>query len=237
MIPAVDALDGQVVRLARGSYDAVTRYGSDPAAQLKAWQAMGAELVHVVDLAAAKSGLRDAELLRSLGDAGVPFQLGGGIRSAADAAAVASAGAQRVVVGTAAVWSPATLDEILRSVGPQRVVAALDVLDGRARGEGWLDDGADVGAVARRLADQGVVRALVTGIRSDGMMTGPDLEVLAAVRTAAPGMALIGSGGVGRLDDLGALREAGAEAAIVGRALYEERFTLPEAIAAAQSAE
>lgn len=236
VIPAIDILDGQVVRLARGSYDAVTRYGEDPAAQLRAWGSLGADLVHVVDLGAARSGVRDGALAQELGASGVRFQLGGGIRTAADAVAVLEAGAERVVVGTAAVWSPAALRAILDAAGPARVVAALDVLGGRARGAGWLDDGVAVAEVSSRLADQGVVRALVTGIGGDGMMTGPDLEVLATVRAAAPSMALIGSGGVGALEDLAALRLAGAEAAVVGRALYESRFSLADAIAvAAQS--
>ena len=232
VIPAVDVLNGQVVRLARGSYDDVTRYGSDPAAQIQAWAALGARLVHVVDLEAARSGRRDVKLLQSLGDTGVAFQFGGGIRTAGDAALAIAAGASRVVVGTAAVWDPAALTAILEAVGHADVVAALDVALGHARGVGWQDEGAPVEEVVERLVSQGVQRALVTGIASDGMMSGPDLDLLARMRAAAPGFVLIGSGGVGSIADLIALRDAGAEGAIVGRALYEHRFTLPEAIEA-----
>ena len=232
VIPAVDVLNGQVVRLARGSYDDVTWYGSDPAAQVKAWSALGVTLVHVVDLDAARSGRRDMKLLRSLGESGVALQVGGGIRTAEDAALAIAAGASRVVVGTAAVWDPEALAAILEAVGNANVVTALDVALGRARGTGWRDEGAPVQEVAERLAAQGVQRALVTGIGSDGMMSGPDLELLARVRAAAPEFALIGSGGVGSVADLIALRDAGAEGAIVGRALYEHRFTLPEALEA-----
>ncbi len=233
VIPAIDVLEGHVVRLARGSYGDVTRYGENPAAQLAAWSALGAGIVHVVDLGAARSGGRDRALPRALGATGLPFQIGGGIRTTDDALDAVFAGAARVVVGTAAVWEPGAIDAMVGAVGADRIVAALDVASGRARGAGWLDEGMPLAEVAARLAAQGVVRALVTGIEGDGMMTGPDLEVLDVVRRAAPAMDLIGSGGVGTLADLVALRDAGAEAAIVGRALYEERFTLAQAMAAA----
>ncbi len=143
-----------------------------------------------------------------------------------------AAGASRVVVGTVAVWDPEALAAILEAVGNANVVAALDVALGRARGTGWRDEGAPVEEVTQRLVAQGVERALVTGIGRDGMMSGPDLGLLASVRGAAPEIALLGSGGVGSVADLIALRDAGAEGAVVGRALYEHRFTLPEALEA-----
>lgn len=230
VIPAVDVLDGEVVRLMRGSYDDVTRYGSDPAGRLEAWGSRGASLVHVVDLAAARSGRRDEKLILNLARTGVPFQIGGGIRGPAEAAGALDDGASRVVVGTAAVWSPAILDSILDAVGASRVVVAIDVADGYARGTGWTDEGEPVAEVAARIAEQGVHRALVTGIAGDGTLAGPDLGLLSGVRAAAPRLGLIGSGGVGSLDDLVALRDAGAEGAIVGRALYEGRFSLRAAL-------
>jgi phosphoribosylformimino-5-aminoimidazole carboxamide ribotide isomerase len=232
VIPAVDVLGGAVVRLARGSYDDVTRYASDPVEALVRWAAEGAELVHVVDLAGARDGLHPGELVSRLAAAGVAFQIGGGIRTVADAVAAVAGGAARVVVGTAAVWDTATVEEMVGALGEERVVAALDVREGRARGAGWRDGGLPVAEAAQRLASAGVGRALVTGIGGDGMMTGPDLALLATVAEAAPRLALIGSGGVGTLADLVALRDAGAEAAIVGRALYEGRFTLAEAMGA-----
>lgn len=230
VIPAVDVLDGEVVRLMRGSYDDVTRYGSDAAGRLEVWGARGASLVHVVDLGAARNGLRDETLTRTLARTGVPFQIGGGIRGPADAEAALADGAFRVVIGTAAISSPEVLDSILEAVGASRVVVAMDVADGRARGTGWTDHGEPVVEVASRIESQGVQRALVTGIAGDGAMTGPDLGLLSSVHAAAPGVALIGSGGVGSLEDLVALRDAGAEGAIVGRALYEGRFSLPAAL-------
>jgi len=232
IIPAVDVLDGAVVRLARGDYRAVTRYSDDPVAQALSFLREGAPLVHVVDLAGARDGTHDVALWRRLADAGVDFQIGGGIRDARTAVAAVGAGARRVVVGTAAVWDARARDEILATIGPARVVAALDVREGMATGAGWTDGGRPVGDVAAELAGAGVVRALVTGIARDGMLSGPDLEVLCVVRGFAPALALIGSGGVGSLDDLRDLRDAGVEGAIVGRAVYEGRFGVAEAVTA-----
>ncbi len=231
ILPAVDVLDGAVVRLTRGDYDDVTVYGDDPVAMAVSFVADGADLVHVVDLAGARDGTHDLELWRRLGTAGIPYQVGGGIRDASRAEAAVAAGATRVVVGTAAVWAPAARTEILGAVGADAFVAALDVSDGRARGAGWTDEGRPLAEVAAELQSVGVRRALVTGIARDGMLTGPDVGVLDEVAAAAPELALIGSGGVGTLDDLRALARHGVEGAIVGRALYEGRFTVAEAVA------
>jgi phosphoribosylformimino-5-aminoimidazole carboxamide ribotide isomerase len=232
ILPAIDVLDGRVVRLSQGNFRGVTLYGNDPAAQMRAWAVAGARMVHVVDLDGARSGICDAALIASLAHAGVPFQFGGGIRTAAAAAGAVASGAGRVVMGTAAVWDPAVIDEAVAAVGSEAVVAALDVRDGRAKGGGWLDDGRPADEIAGRLADQGVVRMMVTGIERDGLMGGPDLALLERVRRLAPALAVVASGGVGSLEDLEALAAAGVEAAVVGRALYEGRFTLADAMAA-----
>lgn len=231
ILPAVDVLDGAVVRLARGRYDDVTVYANDPVAMAVSFVGDGADLVHVVDLAGARDGTHDVGLWRRLGDAGVPYQVGGGIRDAARAEAAVAAGASRVVVGTTAVWDPRARRDILETVGAHAFVAALDVEDGRARGTGWLDEGRPLSEVAAELQEVGVVRALVTGIARDGMLSGPDMDVLDQVAVAAPGLALIGSGGVGTLDDLHTLARHGVEGAIIGRALYEGRFSVAEAVA------
>jgi phosphoribosylformimino-5-aminoimidazole carboxamide ribonucleotide (ProFAR) isomerase len=141
-----------------------------------------------------------------------------------------------VVLGTAAVWEPDVVARIVEEVGTDRVVAAIDVRDGKATGAGWLDDGQDVVGVLIRLVDSGVTRALATGIATDGTMTGPDTGLLAEVARVAPGLALIGSGGVGSLDDVRGLAALGVEAAIVGKALYDGRFSFAEAASAAAGA-
>ena len=232
VIPAIDVLDGAVVRLVQGRYDEVTRYGNDPVEVARRWRDAGAPLVHVVDLGAARSGVPDAALWDAMATVGVGFQVGGGIRRTEDAVAAVAAGAARVVVGSVAVWTPAAVEEMIAAVGVDRVVAALDVREERATGSGWRDSGVPVAALAAELAATGVRRALVTGIARDGVMSGPDLGLIHLVAGAAPEMALIGSGGVGSVDDLLTLQEAGVEAAVVGRALYEGRFTYGEAIRA-----
>jgi phosphoribosylformimino-5-aminoimidazole carboxamide ribotide isomerase len=233
VIPAVDVLAGNVVRLHQGRYDAVTVYGDDPTAMVASWAGQGARIVHVVDLAGARDGCSDRGLWRRLGEADLPFQIGGGIRSVGDAEAVIAAGAARVVLGTAAVWEPAVVAGAVESLGSDRVVAAIDVRAGRATGSGWRDDGRELGAVLMRLVECGVDRVLATGIARDGTLVGPDTELLAEVGRVAPGLALIASGGVGSLADVGELATLDCEAAIVGKAFYDERFTFAEASVAA----
>ncbi len=232
LIPAVDVLDGEVVRLVRGRYDKVTVYGDDPAAQAAAWIAQGAALVHVVDLAGARDGTPDRALWARLGSAGVRFEIGGGIRRAADVVGAVEAGAERVVVGTTAVWEPAVFGEMIAAVGAERLVAAIDVREGRAAGAGWLDEGRELATVLAELAGAGLVRALVTGISRDGTMQGPDVALLERAAALEPGLRLIASGGVGSLADLEALAPKPFEGVIVGRALYEGVFTVAEALAA-----
>ncbi len=229
VIPAVDMLDGKVVRLRQGRYDDVTVYAEDPAAQLREWAEQGAEIVHVVDLAGARDGEGDRAMWARLGPVDVPFQIGGGIRTRVAAEQVIRAGAARVVLGTAAVWNPALAGEIVSAVGADRVVAAVDVRGEKATGAGWLDDGRDLATVLRDLVDAGVVRALVTGIATDGTLAGPDLDLLERAKKLAPELAIIASGGVGTLEDVATVGRLDVEAVIVGRALYDNRFTLPQA--------
>ncbi len=227
IIPAVDVLGGEVVRLMHGDYDRVTVYAADPVARAREWTDRGAALVHVVDLMGAKTGEPDVALWESLSAAGVPFQVGGGIRTAELARRALGAGAARVVMGTAAVWEP----EILAEVGdPDRVVAAVDVRGGKVTGAGWLDEGRDLQSVLDGLAEVGCRRMLVTGIGRDGTMEGPETNLLRTV-LADGRFAVIASGGVGSLDDIRAVDALGCEGVIVGRALYEGRFTLAEALA------
>ena len=228
IIPAVDVLDGAVVRLTHGDFERVTVYDADPIDRARRWMDEGAELVHVVDLEGARSGSPSVDLWQRLAVAGIRFQVGGGIRTAALAEQALTAGADRVVLGTAAVWDPAVLGAISE---PSRVVAAVDVRDGRATGTGWLDDGRETADVLDDLAGQRVGRLLVTGIGSDGTMQGPEVELLEEVVSDGR-FRVIASGGVGSLDDLRRVAALGCEAVIVGRALYESRFTLGEAMSA-----
>lgn len=232
IIPAVDVLDGRVVRLLRGDYDQVTVYAEDPVGQASSWIDQGARIVHVVDLEGARRGEPDGRLWRSLASAGIVFQVGGGIRTAAIARRALDAGAARVVMGTAAVWSP----EVLAEVGaPDRMVAAVDVRDDRATGAGWLDEGRRLDDVLGGLAAAGIERLLVTGIATDGTMKGPESDLMAAV-VGDGRFTVIASGGVGSLADIVALAALGCEGVVVGRALYEGRFDLPSGLTAVRDA-
>lgn len=232
VIPAVDILDGGVVRLLKGDYSSVTAYGEDPAAMVISWRDQGATLVHVVDLQGARAGAPTDGLVASMAKTGVPFQIGGGIRTVEAAAATLDAGAERVVLGSAAVWNPTILTQLVESYGSTRVVAAVDVKDGRATGEGWLDAGKDVDEVMEAVAATGVGWMLVTGIATDGTLAGPDLDLTGTAVTVAPSVGIIGSGGVGSIADLVSVAGTGAVACVVGKALYEGRFDLSDAIAA-----
>jgi phosphoribosylformimino-5-aminoimidazole carboxamide ribotide isomerase len=216
VIPAVDVLGAGAVRLHRGDYDRVVERAGDPVELARRLAVEGARRIHLVDLDGARSGAVRPELVREVAAAAdrVPVQASGGIRSLADAGALLAAGADRVVVGTAAFPDPAPWAEELGG----RLVVALDVRDGRIRTAGWTAEAglALAGAVARCL-DAGVQRVLCTAIDRDGTLAGPDLELVRDV--AASGLRVLAAGGVRSPADVAALADAGAEAAIVGRAL------------------
>lgn len=229
IIPAVDVLNGSVVRLLRGDFDSVTTYDGDPVGVAANWIALGASIVHVVDLSAARTGTPDTQLWSALAAEGIPFQMGGGIRDVDTATRAIESGVARVVLGSAIVNDPHTLTDVVSAVGGANVVAAVDVRDGLARGSGWEDRGISWKVAIERVVSAGAGALLVTGIETDGTMNGPDLGLLASVRELAPEVPLIASGGVARIDDLYALANIGCVSAIVGRALYDGQIDLKEA--------
>jgi phosphoribosylformimino-5-aminoimidazole carboxamide ribotide isomerase len=223
VIPAIDVLGGRVVRLLRGDFGQATIYADDPVEVAQGFAGAGARLVHLVDLEGARSGVANPDLWKLMAGAGIRFQVGGGIRDVATADLALSAGAARVVMGSTAIWRPGQLASISDL---ERLVAAIDVRDGRAVGSGWLDEGRGMEEVLEAVVDAGVGRVLVTAISRDGALQGPDLELVTRVRRLAPELAVIASGGVDSIDHLRALAAAGCEAAVVGRALYEGRLNL-----------
>ncbi|MGZ4390255.1 MAG: 1-(5-phosphoribosyl)-5-[(5-phosphoribosylamino)methylideneamino]imidazole-4-carboxamide isomerase [Gaiellaceae bacterium] len=216
VIPAVDVLGEEAVRLHRGDYDAVVERAADPVALARRWVAAGARRVHLVDLDGARSGRVRPELVREVAAAvaPVPLQASGGIRTEADARALLAAGADRVIVGTAAWPDPTPWAEALGAA----LVVALDVRDGTVRAAGWTEEaGLAVAEAVERCLAAGVERVLCTAIERDGTLAGPDLDLVELV--AGRGLHVLAAGGVRSPDDVAALAAAGAEAAVVGRAL------------------
>ena len=231
IFPAIDVLAGRVVRLFQGDYDQVTGYGESIGDQLEAWKEAGTAWVHVIDLDGARTGEPDPSLWRRVAGRGVAVQFGGGIRSAEDAVAALGCGIDRVIMGTSAVWSPGVLASTVERASADRVVAAVDVRDGRAGGQGWLDEGRDFEHVVESSLEAGVSTFVVTAIARDGALTGPDLGLLGAVRRLAPDAELMAAGGIATMDDLRELAAGGIDGAVIGRALYEGGIDLSEALA------
>jgi phosphoribosylformimino-5-aminoimidazole carboxamide ribotide isomerase len=232
ILPAIDILAGHAVRLRQGDPARTTRVGDDPVAVARRWHAEGAEWLHVVDLDGALQGApKQLDMVaRICAAVRIPVQVGGGLRSMDDLRAALGAGCARVIVGTAALQSD-LVSAAVREFG-DRLVVALDARDGVVAVEGWQrTSAASVLDVARRLADAGVARFVYTDIPSDGMLGGPNLDGLRRLVAAVP-VQVIASGGVASIDDLRAVRDIGAEGAVVGRALYDGRLHLPDALAA-----
>jgi phosphoribosylformimino-5-aminoimidazole carboxamide ribotide isomerase len=231
VLPAVDVLEGRAVRLHEGVRDRVTIEGGDPVALARRFVTEGAQRLHLVDLDGAFEGKPSDGLLARIAEvaAEVPVQVGGGYRTLDAIDAAIAAGADRVMVGTAAL-SPDFLAAAAARFG-QHLVVAVDARDGFVAVDGWTRT-ADISAaeLSLRCADAGVRRLLVTGTRRDGSLAGPDLELLAEVLPC--GLPVIAAGGIASLDDLRALRDLGCEGAVVGSALWRGAFTLAEAFAA-----
>ena len=225
--PAIDVLEGRVVRLREGRREQVTVEGGDPAAAAARFAAEGASWLHLVDLDGAFAGAPDPKLVERVAAAGPPVQVGGGYRSLELVDAALAAGAARVLLGTAAL-DGTFLAEAASRFG-DRVAAAVDARDGRVAVDGWTGTAAvSPRELADRCAEAGVRRLIVTATRRDGTLSGPDLPLLEQVLAA--GLPVIAAGGVSSLDDLAALRELGCEGVVVGSALWLGRFSLGDAV-------
>jgi phosphoribosylformimino-5-aminoimidazole carboxamide ribotide isomerase len=233
LYPAIDIRDGRAVRLIQGDYERETRYDDDPAVAARRWADGGARWLHVVDLDGARAGepVNLEHVRRIVAAVGIPVQLGGGLRDSKKVEDAISSGAERVVIGTAAVRDPEMAGAIAAAHG-DRVVVSVDSRSGEVAAEGWTESsGLGTGEVVAALSERGIRRFVYTPVDVDGLMEGPDLDSLREVAEAADGE-LIYSGGVGSIDDLRALAElelGNLGGVIVGRALYEGRFTVAEA--------
>ena len=237
LLPAIDLRGGRVVRLKQGDFARETAYSEDPAAVARDFADAGATWLHVVDLDGARTGepaqaASVGAILDAVGGR-VRVEVAGGLRSVAAVHRVVDGGAARVVVGTAAVRDPAFAAELVRVHGGARIAAAIDVRDGRASGEGWAPEAASSDAldVIRALAEAGVTTFEVTAIERDGLLAGPDLELLGQAVALEAGR-IVASAGIASLDDLAAVRALGCSGAIVGRALYEGHLDLRAAVRA-----
>ena len=236
IIPAIDLLDGACVRLHQGDYDQVTRFSEDPVAQALSWQSQGATRLHLVDLDGAKRGepINDAAVQAITSALDIPVQLGGGVRSLERAEELIACGLDRVILGTVAIERPELVQELAQR-HPGRIVVGIDANDGRVATRGWIEQ-SDVLAtdLAKQFSAAGIAAIITTDIATDGTLAGPNLE---ALRTMAQCSAVpvIASGGIGCMADLLSLlplEPLGVTGVIVGRALYDGRVDLAEAIAA-----
>lgn len=235
--PAIDIRAGRCVRLSQGDFNAETRYG-DPVAQALAFADAGAQWIHVVDLDGARDGAaRQRSLIAAIvGSARAKVQCGGGVRSAEDVAALLDLGVARVVAGSAAVKRPEEVCRWIERFGAERICAAFDGRAGAAgfmiAAEGWTEaSGVRLDEGILRLAGAGLRHVLITDVARDGLLAGANAALYADLVQRFPGLAVQASGGVAELSDLAALKRTGAAGAIVGRALYEKRFTLEDALA------
>ena len=240
LYPAIDLLDGRVVRLHKGEFDAVTDYGDDPVAVAEGFGEAGASWVHVVDLSGARDGRRrQSETIRAICKTGLRVQTGGGVRSSEDVESLLAMDVERVIVGSLAVTETEQVARWIGCYGAEHVTLALDVrrIGGQYRPalSGWtdlmmttLDD------VVKAYDGSGLAHALVTDIGRDGDLSGPNLSLYRGLVERYPDVAWQASGGIASLEDIEAVRETGAAGAISGKALYEGRFTLAEALACSQ---
>lgn len=233
VIPAIDLKDGACVRLVRGDMDQATVYGTDPVAMARHWEGQGAELLHLVDLNGAFAGEpRNGQAIEQIvGALSIPVQVGGGIRDMETIARLFSLGVDRVILGTAAVKTPAVL-ACACAVWGERVVLGLDARENRVAVEGWGEDsGVDATQLALEMKELGVRRVIFTDTGRDGTLEGPNLPATRALARET-GLAVIASGGVASLADIRALAELeplGVEGVITGKALYDGKLDFGEA--------
>ena len=232
LFPAIDLIDGCAVRLVKGDYAQKTIYSENPAAVARSFAAAGAKYLHVVDLEGAKDGgTPNLETIRTIvKESGLLVEVGGGIRSEEVIKTYLDAGVFRVILGTAAVQNPAFLEEMVRKYG-EKIAVGVDIKDGRVAIKGWTEVSEEsCFAFCEKLQKIGVKTIICTDISKDGTLTGPNVEYTKLL-TEKTGLDVIASGGVSCMDDLARLHECGIKGAIIGKALYEKKISLPDAVA------
>jgi phosphoribosylformimino-5-aminoimidazole carboxamide ribotide isomerase len=234
LLPAIDLRGGQVVRLSEGDFGRETIYSIDPTELARGFAAAGADWLHIVDLDGARDGARRqtdviTQIVAAAGN--LKCEVAGGLRDVPSVDAALAAGASRVVIGTAALRDPSFVETLVTRYGAERVAVALDVRDGLAVGQGWVPGATGVPATEAltTLAERGATTFIVTAIERDGLLNGPNLDLLGTMVQLRRGN-IIASAGVSSLGDLLAVRTLGCSGAIVGRAIYEGRLDFDEAV-------
>lgn len=230
LIPAIDIIDGQCVRLTKGDYNQKTVYGN-PMEMAQEFETMGFKRLHMVDLDGAKSRhiVNSAVLRRLATDTGLVIDFGGGIKTDDDMGKAFESGAQMVTVGSVAVTQPELFETWLRKYGPERIILGADVRNGRISINGWKEDSPEeLLPFLKKYIEMGVSNVLCTEISKDGTLSGPAIKLYKEVMAAYPTLHLIASGGVSCLDDIKALEAAGIPAVVFGKAIYESKLDLKE---------
>jgi phosphoribosylformimino-5-aminoimidazole carboxamide ribotide isomerase len=234
LIPAIDLMGGKIVRLTRGEAKTAKTYEKEfgtPVEAAQRWRDEGAAKLHIIDLDAA-FGIGDnrAVIAHVAKNVALPIQVGGGIRSFETAEKLFDSGVKQVILGALAFSDPSAIGKIRKQFGLDSVIVALDNKEGHIMVEGWRTETAmTVDEALDKYTQLGVRNFLITSIAQDGMLSGPDLQTLSSA-VLFPGAKIIAAGGIGSIGDLAALKEIGVEGAVIGKALYEGRFTLKEAI-------
>ena len=234
LYPAIDLKDGQCVRLKQGEFKEITVYSQKPEEVAALWQSQGATFLHLVDLDGALAGRSvNEKVIKKIADTvSIPIEIGGGIRSEEAIKSMLSLGVARVIIGTKAVENPEFIREVVKKFGQDRIVAGVDAKDGMVAVEGWEKiSGITASELCNRMKEYGVRHIVYTDISRDGMLAGPNVEYTKKL-TEETGMNIIASGGMSSMEDLRQLYHAGVRGAIIGKALYEKRIDLKEAIEA-----
>lgn len=229
IIPAIDIIDGKAVRLTHGDFSNKKIYNTNPLEVAKAFEGAGLKRLHLVDLDGAKAGkIRNLQVLDKIaGNTSLQIDFGGGIKTKEDIVAVSNAGAQWITLGSIAVKQPELLEEWVSEMGAGKFFIGADVYDKQIKISGWLEDGGmDVNSFLHRMTALGCNNFFCTDIKMDGALQGTSIALYKGIRAAFPSIRLTASGGVGNMDDVIAAREAGCDAVIIGKAIYEGLLSL-----------
>ena len=232
LYPAIDMKNGQCVRLRQGAFKDITIYSDAPEKVAAHWQEKGASFLHLVDLDGALAGYSvNEEVIRRIADTvSIPIEIGGGIRSGEAVERMLGLGVRRVIIGTKAVEHPEFLRDMVRTFGEEAIVAGVDAKDGMVAVEGWEKVSSHTARdLCLTMKEYGVRHIVYTDISRDGMLSGPNVEATRKL-TEETGLDIIASGGVSCMEDLKCLHEAGIRGAVIGKALYENRIDLAEAV-------